>query len=50
MNNMFLRDIELAFKRFESHDLTSLIEYSLLIGVIKETHSLLSKLLVTEIM
>jgi len=49
VNNMFLRDIDYAFKRFESHDLTGLMEYSLLIGVIRETHVLLSELLVTSL-
>ena len=43
---MFLRDLELAFKRVEANDLTGLIEFSLLMGVIKETHSQLSDLLV----
>lgn len=47
MNNLFLRDVEHAFKRFESHDLCGLIEFDMLIKVIRETHSLLSELLVS---
>jgi hypothetical protein len=46
VNNMFLRDIEHAFKRFESHDTCGLIEFDLLVNVIRETHNSLSKLLV----
>ena len=44
---MLLRDIELAFKRFESSDITGLIEYSLLMNVIRGTHEQLSELLVS---
>ena len=43
VNNKIIQDAELALKRFESSDITGIIELNAALSVIRETHSLLSE-------
>jgi len=45
VNTLMSRDIEIAIKRFESSDITGIVELQSLLSILQKTHSLVSTLL-----
>lgn len=45
VNTLMSRDIEIAIKRFESSDITGIVELQSLISILQKTHSMVSTLL-----